>query len=84
MKKIIAFVLTIVLLSAVSLCTAEESVSDWTYEVLEDGSAMIIAYSGEDSEVIIPGELDGHTVTSAAFDVFRFTRRSKRLRFRKA
>lgn len=72
MKRIISILFVITLLAAVGFCDAEEQVQDWTYDVLGDGSAVITAYSGEDSEVVIPAELDGHPVTSLASDVFRF------------
>lgn len=46
---------------------AEEKVftsQDYAYRVLEDGTAEITRYSGEDSVLKIPNTLDGKTVTS--------------------
>ncbi len=37
---------------------------DYAYRLLEDGSAEIISYTGAALELEIPGELDGHAVTS--------------------
>lgn len=37
--------------------------SDYTYDVLEDGSASITGYTGSDTEIIIPSTIDGYTVT---------------------
>lgn len=37
---------------------------DYAYRLLEDGSAEIISYAGAALELEIPGELDGHAVTS--------------------
>ena len=35
---------------------------DYRYVLLEDGSARITGYKGEDADLTIPGELDGHPV----------------------
>ena len=43
----------------------------WTYNVLEGGSAEIIKYNGTDTEVTVPGEVDGHKVTKLG--IFTFT-----------
>lgn len=37
---------------------------DFKYQVLEDGTAEIIDYTGSVAELEIPEELDGHKVTS--------------------
>ena len=37
---------------------------DYAYRLLEDGSAEIMSYTGAALELEIPGELDGHAVTS--------------------
>ena len=44
--------------------------SDFTYNILDDTSISITGYNGTDTELVIPSELDGYTVTaigSAAF-----------------
>ena len=38
--------------------------SDFTYTVLEDGTAEITGYTGSDSTVVIPSTIDGYKVTS--------------------
>lgn len=43
---------------------------DWSYKLLEDGSACIIGYSGSDENLCIPGEMDGHPVTAIGEDAF--------------
>ena len=40
-----------------------ETSGDYEYTLLEDGTAAITAYTGSDADVVIPSELDGHTVT---------------------
>ncbi len=68
------FLLLVCLLIAVSAAHAADADlnSGWSYELLDDGTAMISGYSGNDSDIIIPDMLDGHTVTSLASDVFWF------------
>ena len=53
---------------------AEEKVftsQDYAYRVLEDGTAEITRYSGEDKALKIPETLDGKTVTSIGNQAFR-------------
>ena len=38
--------------------------SAFEYVVLEDGTAQITDYTGSETELVIPSEIDGHTVTS--------------------
>ncbi len=40
--------------------------SDFTYSVLEDGTIEITGYTGEATDVIIPAEIDGMTVTTVS------------------
>lgn len=40
-----------------------EEVPEFEYEVLDDGTAMIMSYRGTAAEVTIPSEIDGYTVT---------------------
>ncbi|MBO5159491.1 MAG: leucine-rich repeat protein [Lachnospiraceae bacterium] len=50
----------------------EEETSGFTYELLEDGTASISAYVGDiPSELEIPSEIDGYTVTAIGEDAFR-------------
>ena len=39
----------------------------YTYRIREDGSAAIIEYSGTETEIDIPAELDGHPVTGVMY-----------------
>ncbi|MCD8026107.1 MAG: leucine-rich repeat protein [Clostridiales bacterium] len=46
---------------------------DYAYTVLEDGTAEIAFYIGNETEIVIPSTLDGYTVTSigeSAFDYY--------------
>ena len=47
----------------------ESSIQDFIYEI-RDREATIIKYRGSDSQVIIPSEIDGATVTYIAEDAF--------------
>ena len=49
----------------------KKTCGDYTYAILENGSAEIVRYSGRNNAVMIPGELDGHPVSAigeAAFE----------------
>ncbi|PID64543.1 MAG: hypothetical protein CR963_00385, partial [Gammaproteobacteria bacterium] len=43
---------------------------DYEYELDADGNAMITAYNAADKDVVIPSEIDGHTVTAIGADAF--------------
>lgn len=45
---------------------------DFMYVLNADGTACITAYTGYDSDVVIPAEVDGHVVTGMAGEVFLF------------
>ena len=49
-------------LPAVSACA--EQAGDYTYEILEDGTAAITRYNGSDTDIIIPAETDGIEVSA--------------------
>ena len=79
MKKIA--VLSFVLLLTLACCTwvaAEETEKteitsgDYTYIVLDDGTAKITRYFGKAEELAIPDELDGIKVTSIGDGAFSF------------
>ena len=79
MKKIEVFVLLAVMLFSFGLCRAEETGSkddDFQYVLLEDGTAEIVKYVGDDMGVlIIPDTLYGIKVTGIgdyAFEDFEF------------
>lgn len=70
MKRLLSFVFVFFLLCSFSpLALADEEPAtyisgDFTYSLLEDGSAEIIQYDGYAEDLFIPATLDGHTVTS--------------------
>ena len=43
---------------------------DYTYTLLEDGGACITNYTGDDVDLAIPAELDGHPVREIGDDAF--------------
>lgn len=57
-----AVIAVLVLLPANKALAATEG--DWEYEVLEDGTVEITAYNGTDTEVTVPGEIEGKKVVS--------------------
>lgn len=80
MKKVISLLLVIAITALIlipvyadfsderSYVEAAEVSGDWTYTV-NNNEATITAYSGTETEIEIPSELDGYTVT--AFKVQR-------------
>ncbi len=75
MKKIIGILSVIVLmlglLSAVSLAASDEKISgDFTYIVLDDGTAEITEYKGKAETLTVPSVLDGKKVTSIGYGAF--------------
>lgn len=68
MKKVISFMLSLVMLvsisAGISFTVSADSSGDFEYTVLDDGTAEIINYTGSATEVTIPSEIDGYTVTS--------------------
>ncbi|MCI6616952.1 leucine-rich repeat protein [Ruminococcus sp.] len=45
---------------------------DYEYEILDDGTASITNYSGYDTELTIPSEIDGYKVTSIGIAAFEW------------
>ena len=67
MKYLLKTALCLLLCALLSLpALAEEgeelTCGDYTYVLLEDGGARITGYDGEDAELTVPDELDGHPV----------------------
>ena len=59
------------LLQPVLTASAEDAVyEDFTYTENEDGSITITKYKGTDAEVVIPGEIDGKSVTVIGKEAF--------------
>ena len=50
----------------------ERTCGDYTYALLKDGGARITDYDGEDAELTVPAELDGHAVREIGEGAFRF------------
>ena len=48
----------------------ELTCGDYTYVLLEDGRARITDYDGEDEELTVPDELDGHAVREIGEEAF--------------
>ena len=48
----------------------EMTCDDYTYVLLEDGGARITGYDGEDAELTVPAELDGHPVREIGHSAF--------------
>lgn len=73
MKKILSLTLALcVLFGAVSIISASaQNTSEYVYRVLEDGTAEVLRTRSVAQKLVIPSEIDGHTVTSIgeyAFD----------------
>ena len=47
-----------------------EEYGNYEYQILDDGTAEITKYNGEDTEVMIPSEIDGHKVIAIGSDAF--------------
>ena len=62
-----ALVCCLALLCAAALA---ESCGDYEYTLNRDGGACITRYTGQDADVVIPAELDGHPVTAIGWGAF--------------
>ena len=80
MKYLLKTALCLLLCALLSLpALAEEgeemeelTCGDYAYVLLEDGGARITDYDGEDAELTVPDELDGHAVREIGEEAFRF------------
>lgn len=81
MKKVIsllfAFIIVLSITAGMTLSAYAETgdeetlvCDDYTYVFLEDGTAEITGYIGDATDLSIPAELDGHTVTSIGENAF--------------
>ena len=84
MKKVMAYVCALSMMTAVlpqnivsdlNICGEQKVLaavddSGLEYEELEDGTVEITGYSGEDTVVVIPDEIDGKKVTSIGISAF--------------
>ncbi len=71
MKKWIYLPLLLLLLLIPARSSVEAIDSgEWSYTLLDDGSAKITAYYGWDTNITIPSTLDGHPVSVIGEKVF--------------
>ena len=72
----------------VSLCREEmewtpsmesSAFEDLSYELREDGSAVLTSYTGTDEELLLPERLDGHSVTGIEKNAFGWNYTLKRV-----
>lgn len=69
--KRIALCLALVLCCVIAAAAADTLTSgDFTYELLPDGGAELISYTGSAENVTIPNTLDGHPVTAVRGNPF--------------
>ena len=70
-KKLLAILLACLLALPCGVALAEETLTcgDFEYSINDDGSATIVKYNGEEGDLTIPAELDGHSVTSIGDEV---------------
>ena len=76
MKKVISIIITVTLLlsafsagAVVHAASAEKTSGDYKYTA-DGGKAEITGYTGNETEVNIPADLDGNTVTALGEDLF--------------
>ena len=72
-KNMFALVLAVALAfsSIITVYAEDNTFGDYTYTVNEDGvSATITSYTGTDTDVVIPDEVGGYTVTAIGAKVF--------------
>ena len=53
-----------------TVSATQDEATVFRYEVLEDGTAEITGYNGDESELVIPSEIDGYKVTEIGFYAF--------------
>lgn len=77
MKKVISIIITVTLLlsvfsagAVVHAASAEKTSGDYKYTA-DGGKAEITGYTGNETEVNIPADLDGNTVTALGEDLFK-------------
>lgn len=75
MKRLGALLLLLSMLFCATVAQAEDSVrvygaKDYHFIVLSDGTAEIVAYTGDDSHVFVPSYINDYPVTSIGSDAF--------------
>lgn len=78
MRKILSIVLsaviTISMFAALPFSAGAVELSDFKYKVLANDTAVISDYKGKDTEVEIPGKIDGHIVSAIGKYCFSFNK----------
>ena len=73
-KRILSVFLVVVMLFTMlptfTISSFALTSGDFEYEILEDGTAEVVDYIGSSTELIIPSEIDGYSVSSIHFDIF--------------
>ncbi len=74
-RKLISLIIVVTILFTIAVGTEFSAMAqicdDYEYVVLEDGTAEISKYKGNDPDITIPKELDGYIVTSIGDEAFR-------------
>ena len=63
-KSLVLFIAMAMLFVAMAVTAGAEAWGDYTYEICEDGTAVITGYNGASTDLVIPDEIDGIKVTA--------------------
>ena len=76
MKKTISLILSLIMMltmfAGVDFSAMATISEDFEYQLLDDGTAEIVDYTGSATELTIPSTIDGYTVTSIGYQAFYF------------
>lgn len=74
MKRFFSILLVMVILLTLftfaPLSAEAKTSGEYDYELLDDNSAVITGYNGDNEDLVIPSIIDGHTVTQIGPDAF--------------
>ena len=77
-KKLLALIMCVVMVigSLPVYAFAEDGLNDWTYRVLneETKTASVIGYTGTETEITIPEEINGYSIVRIGKEAFRGNR----------
>lgn len=71
MKRCVVLFALLLLVVLLAVSAAAATSSDFTYDVTPDGIAIIIAYTGNSTELNIDWNIDGHMIMTIGGSVFR-------------